>query len=99
MPHDLDAGFSATPQKFTLDRAQLTAGQSHIVLNATVNNYSNPAVQANYDASLVAGEFAKILKNPSIPTGTLRLTGFVKYRGAAGEAPASASMWDFVEQP
>lgn len=98
--HDLDAGFSATPQKFTLDRAELTAGKSKIILNATVDNYSNPAVQANYDASLVAGEFAQILKNPSIPTGTVRLTGFLKYQGQPDKsAVQSASAWGMVSSP
>ncbi len=98
--HNLDTGFSATPQKFTLDRAELTAGQSHIVLNATVDNYSNPAVQANYDAALVAGEFAKILKNPSIPTGTVRLTGFLKYEAQPERsAVQSASAWGMVSSP
>lgn len=98
--HDLDAGFSATPQKFTLDRAELTAGKSQITLNATVDNYSNPAVQANYDASLVAGEFAKILKNPSIPTGTVKLTGFLKYQAQPNKSAAeSAAAWGMVSSP
>ena len=98
--HALDAGFSATPQKFTLDRAELTAGKSQVILNATLDNYSNPAVQANYDASLVAGEFAQILKNPSIPTGTVRLTGFLKYQAQPNKSAAeSASMWGMVSSP
>ncbi len=98
--HALDAGFSATPQKFTLDRAELTAGKSQIILNATLDNYSNPAVQANYDASLVTGEFAQILKNPSIPTGTVRLTGFLKYQAQPNKSAAeSASMWGMVSSP
>jgi translocation and assembly module TamB len=98
--HDLDAGFSATPQKFTLDRAELTAGKSQIMLNATVDNYSNPAVQANYDASLVAGELAKILKNPSIPTGTVKLTGFLKYQAQPNKSAAeSAAAWGMLSSP
>lgn len=98
--HNLDAGFSATPQKFTLDRMELAVGNSTIVVNATVDNFNNPAVQANYDASLVAAEFAKILKNPSIPTGTVRLTGFLKYQAQPGKSPEqNASLWGMVSSP
>ena len=98
--HDLDAGFSATPQKFTLDRMELTAGKSRVVLNATVDNFNNPSVQANYDAALVTGEFAKILKNPSIPTGNVQLTGFLKYQAQPNKTAAqSTSVWGMLSSP
>ncbi|HST77674.1 MAG TPA: hypothetical protein VLN58_04235, partial [Verrucomicrobiae bacterium] len=80
LPHNLDAAFNLTPDRFTLDRLALSVGESHAMLNATVDDYSSDAkVQANYDASLVTSEFAKILNNPSLPSGTVRMTGFLKY--------------------
>jgi translocation and assembly module TamB len=98
--HNLDAGFSATPQKFTLDNAELSAGASHVVLNATMENFNNPLVQANYTASLVAGEFAKILKNPSIPTGTVQLAGFLRYQAQPNKsAVQTASLWGMLTSP
>lgn len=79
LPHDLDASFTATPQEFTLSSAVLTSGRSRITLNARVTDYQNPKLDGAYDASLDTGEFARILKNPSLPTGTLRATGNAHY--------------------
>ena len=57
-------------------------------------------MQANYDASLVTGEFAKILKNPSIPTGNVQLTGFLKYQAQPNKTAAqSASLWGMLSSP
>ena len=79
---------------------ELTAGKSRVVLNATLDNFSNPLVQANYDAALVTGELAKILKNPSIPTGTVQLTGFLKYQAQPNKSAAqAASLWGMVSSP
>ncbi len=80
--HDLQAKFGVTPQQFTLDKLDLTAGKSRIGLNATVDNYSSPNMQAQggYEAELVAGDFKRILKDPSLPGGTVKLTGQMKYQ-------------------
>lgn len=80
--HTFQAKFGVTPQTFTLDKLDLEAGKSHVSLNATVNNYTSPNMQAegSYEASLVTSEFQKILKNPAIPGGTVQLTGQVKYQ-------------------
>ncbi len=104
LPHSMDAGFSMTPSRFTLDRMQLNAGQSRIVMNAFVDDYNtpgaNPRVQANYDASLVTGEFAKILDNPQVPIGTIRLTGFLNYQSQPNRpALETASLWGMVTSP
>ncbi len=79
IPHDLQASFTATPQAFTLERATLNSGRSQFVLNATVENYSQPVVNATYDARLDTGEFRRILKNPSLPAGVIRANGDLKY--------------------
>lgn len=80
--HDLQAKFGVTAQQFTLDRLGLMAGKSRIGLNATVDNYSSPNMQAHggYEAELVAGDFKRILKDPSLPDGTVKLTGQMKYQ-------------------
>ncbi|HYX52048.1 MAG TPA: translocation/assembly module TamB domain-containing protein [Candidatus Limnocylindrales bacterium] len=101
LPHNMDAGFALTPQRFVLDRMVLGLGQSQVVLNATVDDYSNnPNVQANYQASLVTGELAAVLKNPSVPEGTVRLTGTAQYQGKPGEpALNSAVVRGMVSSP
>lgn len=80
--HSLQAKFGLTPQAFTLENLELAAGRSRVALSATVNKYSAPnmQVEGNYEAELVTGDFQRILKNPSLPTGAVRLTGRLKYQ-------------------
>jgi translocation and assembly module TamB len=80
--HNLQAKFGITPQKFMLDKLELALGQSHVRMSATVNDYKSPnrEAEANYEAVLVTSEFQKILKTPSVPGGTVRLTGQLNYR-------------------
>ncbi len=80
--HNLQAKFGFTQQQFTLDKLDLAAGKSHVGLNATVNDYSSPNMQAqgSYEATLVTSDFQRILKDPSLPGGTVKLTGQVTYQ-------------------
>ena len=80
--HSLQAKFGVTPQQFTLKKLDLTAGESRVGLNATVNDYSSPNMQATggYEATLVTNDFKRILKDPSLPGGTVKLTGQMKYQ-------------------
>jgi translocation and assembly module TamB len=82
MEHTLQAKFGVTAKVFTLDKLELDSGKSNVTLNATVNDYTLPNMQAqgNYEASLVTSDFERILKNPAIPGGTVKLTGQVKYQ-------------------
>ena len=79
LPHDLDAHFTATRTSFNLDRALLRSGASQISLTARLDDYSQPRLQAKYDATLDTAEFRRILKNPSIPQGVVRMNGTVNY--------------------
>jgi translocation and assembly module TamB len=85
IPHALQADFDVTPQQFSLRDATLRSGDSQIVLNATADAYSTPSpvVNADYRASLDATEFRRILKNSSLPIGTIHLAGKVKYENPA----------------
>jgi translocation and assembly module TamB len=84
--HNLQARFGVTPQTFTLERLELATGESRVTMNATVNNYNLPTRQAegNYEALLAARDFQRILKNPSVPEGTVRTTGQLNYQGDPG---------------
>ncbi len=83
MEHDLNAQFEATPSTFKLHNAVLKSGPSYFNLDATVQDYANPQVQATYTALVDAGQFRRILKNPSLPTGVLRTTGSLRYASQA----------------
>jgi len=80
IPHDLQADFIASPTQFTLQRAVLSSGRSQFVLNATLSDYTNPHLQANYTALLDTAQFARILKNPSLPAGDIHLAGGMQYQ-------------------
>ncbi len=80
MPHDLDANFTATRQMFTLERAVLRSGRSQFTLKATLEDYAHPRLRASYDALLDTGEFRRIMKNPSLPSGVIRMAGTMNYQ-------------------
>jgi translocation and assembly module TamB len=82
IPHNLEAEFDATPTTFHLLQAKLTSETSQVVLTATLQNYSQPQVEAHYDATLDGGQFRKILNDPTVPTGLIRATGSVNYQQA-----------------
>jgi translocation and assembly module TamB len=78
--HDLQAHFEATPTRFDLDQLVLATGGSKVTVKAAVEDYSNPKMQASYNAVLVADDFRRILKNRSIPTGVISLEGSLNYQ-------------------
>lgn len=80
--HNLQAKFGVTQQQFTLDKLELATGKSSVALSATLNDYSSPNMQAqgSYEAALVTSDFQRILKDPSLPAGTVRLAGQIKYQ-------------------
>jgi translocation and assembly module TamB len=78
--HQLDARFSLTPQHFDLENVHLASGHSEVMLHATVENYSQPKVHANYQATVDAGEFRTVLQNSSVPSGLIGLSGKIEYQ-------------------
>ncbi|HEY4053035.1 MAG TPA: translocation/assembly module TamB domain-containing protein [Terriglobales bacterium] len=78
--HQLDARFSLTPQRFDLENVHLASGHSEAMLQATVENYSQPKVHASYQAAVDAGEFRKVLRNSSVPSGLIGLSGTIEYQ-------------------
>ena len=86
IPHSLDAEFDATPTTFHLTSAKLTSEASQLVLTATVQDYSKPQVQAQYVATLDGSQFKRILQNSSVPAGSVRASGSIKYQQAANRS-------------
>ncbi len=81
VPHSIQVHFDATRSGVTFAPAVLTSGASQLKINASVENYSAPVVRATYDAALSTGDFARILRNPSLPVGDIRLSGSLRYQG------------------
>jgi translocation and assembly module TamB len=80
--HGFHARFGATAQKLTVDKLEVAVGQSRVTLSAAVNNYSSPDMQAegSYEATVVASDLQRILKDNSLPSGTVRAAGQLNYR-------------------
>ncbi|HUN85129.1 MAG TPA: translocation/assembly module TamB domain-containing protein [Terracidiphilus sp.] len=78
--HDFGAKFRATPGTFQMTRAQITSGHSEVILSAVLHNYSEPVIQAKYDAVVDDRQLARLLDEPSIPAGLIRTTGSVEYQ-------------------
>src|SRR5258708_1652624 len=54
-PHSVNLSFDATPTTFRLSPAKLTCGNSQVNLTATLTNYSSPAIEAQYIATVDGG--------------------------------------------
>jgi translocation and assembly module TamB len=83
IPHSLEAEFDATRGTFHLTHAKLSAAASQLLLNATVQNYANPTVDAQYDISIDGKQVREILKSPSVPTGQVLTSGTAHFQQAA----------------
>jgi translocation and assembly module TamB len=78
--HNFDAHFDATPTTFHLTRAKLSSGQSQVVLTAVIEDYSQPHLQAHYEAILDGAQTRQIVHDPTVPTGVLRTSGSLQYQ-------------------
>jgi len=78
--HTLSVQFDATPATFHLSSAKIDCGNSHVLLVATVNNYSQPSVQARYNATVDGQQFAGLLHSSSIPAGIVAVSGTAQYQ-------------------
>jgi translocation and assembly module TamB len=82
--HLLNLQFDATPTTLHLAPARIQAGNTNVILNATLNNYSAPSVEAQYKATVDGQQWATILHNPSIPAGLVSVSGNAQYRSVSG---------------
>jgi translocation and assembly module TamB len=80
VPHDFEAQFEASRQLLRLDRATLTSGRSQLALQATLQNYNQPRIEARYTAVLNIGDVRRILKKPSLPAGAVESAGSLQYQ-------------------
>jgi translocation and assembly module TamB len=78
--HTFHAQFDADPNVAHLSSAKIAMGDSNVALVATVRNYSNPLVEAQYNATVDGQIFAGFLHNPSIPAGLIAVSGTVQYQ-------------------
>jgi translocation and assembly module TamB len=80
LEHNFSANFSYTPTTFQLNRAEIASPTAKIYLAASVTHLNAPVVQANYQVTLDGANLAALMRNPSVPSGTIRLTGNMHYQ-------------------
>lgn len=78
--HNLEAQFAATANIFDLTKARIDSGSSQFETIATLSNYADPTINAHYNAVLDGAAVRQILKNPSIPSGSVVTSGSVQYQ-------------------
>ncbi len=86
IPHNLDAEFDATPAAFHLTHAKLSSDSSQILLQANLQDYSHPRVDAHYEAMVDGSQVRRVLNNPSVPVGFIRASGTVHYQPTANRS-------------
>lgn len=87
MSHDLSADFDARRSGMTLNNVTLKSGDSQLMLNASLDNYSNPRLHAKYVMMLATDDFRRVLNNPSLPVGMVLVNGVADYASVPGRAP------------
>ncbi len=94
LSHNLDAKFDATRDALKVSPATFSVGPSQVEFVATLRDYSNPSIQANYRANLDGEEFRRELKNPNIPSGMILLTGTAQYQNQPNAAVLNSLVMD-----
>ncbi|HTU40292.1 MAG TPA: translocation/assembly module TamB domain-containing protein [Candidatus Aquilonibacter sp.] len=85
LPHSLEAKFNATPSRLSIESAKLRIGHSEASVQASLSDYSDPVVEANYNVNVDAHDFSSVAPAYS-PAGDLSLAGRVHYHGIADES-------------
>jgi translocation and assembly module TamB len=86
LTHNLEVHFDATPNTFQLTQGRLTVGNSQALLAAAVSDYAHPNVQGRYEISADGAQLARLMHNPSVPSGVIHATGTIEYQQAANHA-------------
>ena len=85
LQHDLEAGFNASPSGLNFDHIKVTTISSSLSAQASVRDYSNPAFEATYQATISLEELKTILKEAALPIGEVSVNGTARYRYAPGQ--------------
>lgn len=86
--HSLSATFILTPHNLVLNRAAITIGNSRLVIDGTLRNFSRPEVYAHYETSIDVTDIRRLIQNKWIPSGVIQTSGTIAYR----KIPAKAAV-------
>lgn len=84
LPHALQAKFDASPSELNLKPLVLRVGGSHVLLDATVRDYSSkPVASGHYDVLLHTQDFTGLASAST--SGDVSLAGTMDYRDVANQ--------------
>jgi translocation and assembly module TamB len=87
LEHNLELDFEATRHVFTLRCATISAGASQAVISATVTDYNNPDIRAQYQIVLDGKQAAQILNESTLPAGLVKASGTLAYQQSPNRSP------------
>src|SRR5260370_16713216 len=88
MHHDTQISFAATSNGVTFESIHISSGLSQLNAKGTVRGYSNPIVEAEYQALVSTADLRQQLQTLPL-SGEIEMAGSLSY-GAAGGPPLDA---------
>ena len=85
--HDLNSHFTASRSGMSFDPLILRVASSELSLRAAVQNYNQPSLSGNYRVILHTEDFRRMLRNTSLPLGTVAVAGSLSYQQIPGRSP------------
>src|ERR1700680_1620561 len=82
--HDIQISFAATRSGISFERIHLSTESSQLNAKGNMRGYSNPVVQAEYQALLSTADLHRELPSVPLAGGEIELAGSVSYDGALG---------------
>jgi translocation and assembly module TamB len=82
--HDIQIGFAATRSGIAFERIHVGTESSQLNAKGTMQGYSNPVIQAEYQALLSTADLHRELPAVPLSEGEIELDGSVSYDGALG---------------
>ena len=89
LQHSLEANFIAEPSGLTLSSATVSSGSSRITATGRLKDYSQPVIEAGYEAALSGGDLGVLLNYRAFPSGEINSKGLVHYQSNSGQ-----TFWD-----
>ncbi len=82
LPVKVDVALSIEKNKLNISSAKLDTAQSHVDLSGVMDNFTNPVINAQYNANLSVAELGNTLRLKTRQSGTLQLGGNARYTSA-----------------
>jgi translocation and assembly module TamB len=84
--HDIQIGFAATRSGIAFERIHVGTESSQLNAKGNMRGYSNPVIQAEYQALLSTADLHRELPSVPLSEGEIELAGSVSYDGALGSS-------------